>query len=82
MIGLFHFKYTPNHHRSTVLDKHLRTNMFSIYRHTLIGAFPPAILVHIQIEDNISLRGNLRGDFEFQNRFLKRNRGSTIWCGY
>src|SRR6218665_863474 len=58
----FHLENAANHHRSAVLDQDLCFDVLGIDGDTLGCGFTTAVLAHVQIQNDVAFRGDLRRD--------------------
>jgi hypothetical protein len=82
LIGFFHLENTTNHHCSTIFNQYLRFDMLGINSYALRRSFTTAILIDIQIKNNIPFRRDLRCDLKFENGLLESQCRGTIRGGY
>ncbi|KZT16722.1 hypothetical protein A1D30_07610 [Acidovorax sp. GW101-3H11] len=71
MIRFFHFENTANNNSSTILYKNLRLYMLCINGNTLLRCFTTAILIHVKIQNDISLWRYLWSHLQFKDSFFK-----------
>ena len=76
------WKMPPQDHGPAVVDEHLRVDVLRIDRESGRGGLTDAVLGHVDVEDDVALRRDLRRDLELQVGLAELDAGRTARRGH
>ena len=81
VLGFGQLEDTADHHRAAVLHQHLRLDVLGVDRDAGGRGLAAAVLVDVQVEDDVALGRDLRRDFQLERGLAERHRGGAAGGG-